>query len=123
MPFEVKSFILDPRLVFSCVSLWTYFFGIFILAVEATNPLFLFILLSGPLLTYFVLQTLAVPQPNKTIAEEILGRPLQPDIEYTSDCDEKEDFLVQIPVIAHRFAGLDAPENTLEALELVCTIF
>ncbi|CAH1398596.1 unnamed protein product [Nezara viridula] len=119
MPLEVNSINpIDSRLAFSCVSLWTYFFGIFILAVEATNPLFLLVILIGPVATYYFLLQISIPQPNLEIAEEILGRPLIPEYTNENDCDEKEDHRVQMPVIAHRFAGLDAPENTLEALEV-----
>lgn len=65
---------------------------------------------------------MTIPQPNLDIAEEILGRPLIPEYSKGNDCDEKEDHRVQMPVIAHRFSGLDAPENTLEALEVVCSV-
>lgn len=125
MPLEVYNLSFDSRLAYSCASLWLYLFGIFILAVEATNGIFMLMLLTGPVVTYYVIKKLAIPQPPEVLVKEILGREIKPEAETTIEglsngCSlpEEETGEVYMPVIAHRFAGLDAPENSIEALEL-----
>lgn len=124
---EVNNIHLDFRLALSCASLWFYVFGIFILAIEATSVLFLLVLISGPVATYFIIHKLALPQPEEALAIEILGREVMPGVDGKSECEigtspeNNETDGIVMPVIAHRFSGIDAPENTLEALDLVGT--
>lgn len=122
MPFDIPNTKFDGALAYSCVSLWFFVFGIFILSVEATNGLFLIFLIACPLLTYLAIMKVAIPQPNEAIVTEVLGRNICPEFDSedvpVNNPNEDECEHVLMNVIAHRFAGLDAPENTIEALDL-----
>lgn len=96
----------------------TYFYGLWNIA----NDLF-FNTLSVTLLIIVLLTGLVIflrnPVPSKQIVEGIIGKdPLY---------DHGENDQVFIKVIAHRGSGLDAPENSLNAFQLVsyhyCTFF
>lgn len=58
---------------------------------------------------------LAVPTPNRVIVETIIGK--DPAVEDISTNDNDV-----IKTIAHRGAGLDAPENSLIAFKMVILI-
>lgn len=125
MPLEVYNLCFDSRLAYACVSLWLYLFGVFIIAVEATNILFMLALISGPLATYYFVQKMSIPQPPGSLVKEVLGREIKPESEATieglidsTNISEEDSESVLMTAIAHRFAGLDAPENSLEALDL-----
>lgn len=123
MPLQA---VVDFKLACSCLYLWIWIFTIFLLAVEVTNLFVMSLLIAGPIVTYWLITTFAIPTPHESIVQEILGSELKGDIlcesssssgDVVSCPDEPTDFAMK--VIAHRFAGIEAPENSLEALELV----
>ncbi|KAF6203340.1 hypothetical protein GE061_003758 [Apolygus lucorum] len=103
----------DLRLFIACFLFWCYSFGFLMVAVEATNRSTAFLLVLAPIITYIVIKRLSIPPPSDEVVNEVLGRWL----EESEDGSESDSAPPTIGVWAHRFAGLDAPENTLEALD------
>ncbi|KAL1128863.1 hypothetical protein AAG570_013397 [Ranatra chinensis] len=97
--------------------LWTACYGLLVLAIEATNLAVLVGLLAGPLATYYCLKHYAIQPCDPMSVTEVLGIDLEDKTgEDGAAMDIAQDNLV-LKVIAHRFAGIDAPENSLAALE------
>uniref|UniRef100_A0A224XQU3 Putative glycerophosphoryl diester phosphodiesterase n=1 Tax=Panstrongylus lignarius TaxID=156445 RepID=A0A224XQU3_9HEMI len=120
MPLQT---VLNCNLACSCFYLWMWIFTIFVLAVEITNFYVLSILIAGPAVTYWLITSYAIPPPKESSVLEILGTELKgelkgmySDYDSSSHSNEPNDFIMK--VVAHRFAGIEAPENSLVALDL-----
>jgi hypothetical protein len=98
----------EVRLWLSLVWVWGVIYGLGVVLIEATQPWVLSALLLGPLASYLVCRSYRLEPPSLPSVEDVLGvDPLH---------SQGESFLREV---GHRFAGLDAPENTLHALEIV----
>lgn len=62
---------------------------------------------------YFIVHVVRVPAPQICKLEEIVGK----DLCWENEDSDNNDFLLK--TVAHRGAGLDAPENSLEAFNMV----
>lgn len=65
------------------------------------------------LVMYFAICLLRIPQPLPYQAEAIVGEDLW------CESEEADESAFYLKTVAHRGAGLDAPENSLEAFKLV----
>ncbi|XP_014257446.1 glycerophosphodiester phosphodiesterase 1 [Cimex lectularius] len=109
----------------SCFLLWVVPFAAFLTAVEATGYLVLTVLVFGPLCSYLGIAYCSVPQPPDSVVREILGEQVQSRSPRYLPCggSGKQDAgpstkdVNRVIAIAHRFAGIDAPENTTTALD------
>lgn len=100
------------KLVPSALTIVFIFYGIFHFIAEIfTNFIPLGILLT--LCIVFGIYGLKVPQPPQEAVESIVGKDLL--------AEESVDGY-NVKTIAHRGAGLDAPENSLAAFDLVSCI-
>lgn len=99
-------------------------------AVEATNRSTALLLVAAPVATVFLIKKFSVPPVNEEMANEVLGlwkdMELDQSLSFMSSTPSQDDrsssggnYQQVFSVWAHRFAGLDAPENTLEALDVV----
>lgn len=69
------------------------------------------------LIMYFAICILRIPQPQLYQAEAIVGEDLW------IESEEGDETAFYLKTIAHRGAGLDAPENSLEAFKLVLLLW
>jgi len=107
------------QILCACFTAWFCFYSWFLLAVEVTNLFVLILLLSFPVASFYIEKIFALAQPPEAVIVEVLGedpRKVPDDLppDEIKDCLEGKTL---IKVYAHRFAGLDAPENSLSALE------
>lgn len=109
---------MDTRIltvVKSVLLFWIYFYGLWSISVDI---LFSTISLSGIVIATFTLLIYftRIPTPNAAAVYAVIGK------DPALDQDVSEDGFV-MRVVAHRGAGLDAPENSLVAFKLVIIIF
>ncbi|CAA9997998.1 unnamed protein product, partial [Nesidiocoris tenuis] len=108
----------DIRLVISCVHFWICFFACLLLAIEVTNTgVTTLVIILAPIATFCLIRKYSVPLPSEAVVNEVLGKWMEGSDEDKDSSGDREAELPTIPVWAHRFAALDAPENTLEALD------
>lgn len=116
-----KLYGIDFSVFFNCTLIWLFFYGFFIVVVEATNLYVTIILFLASVLTYALLCHLSLPQPTPSIVNEVLGsdpravKPKDLDTKNSHDSYQEEESENVFKVFAHRGAGLDAPENSIAA--------
>nr|CAD7437935.1 unnamed protein product [Timema bartmani] len=102
-------------IVWNCVKAWFYFHAFFSFASEVVYCSVPYIFI-GSLFFFALIHFAKVPAPSASIVEEILGKDL-----YYEEVSEDQDEITHrysMKVVAHRGAGLDAPENSISALKL-----
>ncbi|KAK9502884.1 hypothetical protein O3M35_011571 [Rhynocoris fuscipes] len=119
MPF------IDKKLACSCFYFWTSFIAFCLLAIEITDVFMFLILLAGPALSYWLICAYSIPPPEDCVVKEILGTELTGELfapepmllssNKTECTDNTNEFVLK--AIAHRFAGIEAPENSMQALD------
>nr|CAD7415943.1 unnamed protein product [Timema poppensis] len=103
-------------IVWNCVKAWFYFHAFFSFASEVVYCSVPYIFI-GSLLFFALIYFAKVPAPSASIVEEILGK--DPYYEEVSGEDQNEiTHRYSMKVVAHRGAGLDAPENSISAFKL-----
>ncbi|KAG8227487.1 hypothetical protein J437_LFUL002376 [Ladona fulva] len=111
-------------MLWTCFVLWLYIHGLWLIFLDtlfSSFPLLLF----GSLSLFIAYYYMKLPPPDENLVEDLLGRDpwlegddfCVPNGDAVSESDDsierKESFCMR--VIAHRGAGLDAPENSLSA--------
>lgn len=101
-----------------CVAIVIILYGIFFLTTE-----FIFYTLPYGLLyaliLYFTICMLRVPPPQQYQIEAIIGD----DLWMENENGDEGGTGFYLKTVAHRGAGLDAPENSLEAFRMVSSSF
>lgn len=70
---------------------------------------------------YYVVKHFCLPRGDEMLVKEVLGADVYDDLNgdgLKEDNQSGED-VYKMKIVAHRFAGLDAPENSLAALDNV----
>ncbi|XP_049959353.1 glycerophosphodiester phosphodiesterase 1 [Schistocerca serialis cubense] len=105
-----------PGMLLSCFKCWTYLYGLYLCLSEAvccTVP----ISFLAPILLALWIKYLRIPPPDAKLVEDVLGC----DPWALAECNgngtnETNNERYVMRTVAHRGAGLDAPENSLSAL-------
>nr|CAD7574100.1 unnamed protein product [Timema californicum] len=102
-------------IVWNCVKAWFYFHAFFSFASEVVYCSVPYIFI-GSLLFFALIYFAKVPAPSASVVEEILGK--DPYYEVSGEDQDEITHLYSMKVVAHRGAGLDAPENSISAFKL-----
>ncbi|XP_075236257.1 glycerophosphodiester phosphodiesterase 1 isoform X2 [Lycorma delicatula] len=119
------EFIQELNLIYCCYTLYILLYGIFIVAVEATSFGQGICLITIPLIMYCAFKIIAIPKPSKSEIKEVLGVDIWRQFkerntdEINADLRDFDDGNgdLTFKTIAHRGAGLDAPENSISAVK------
>lgn len=121
----MNSFV-DMTVLLSSYMLYFYLYGSLVIAIESLNDCVGLCSIGLPLVIFVFMKFLAIPRPNEDDVKSVLGVDIwqqykQSIAEKNNENDNAviESSDLSFRTIAHRSAGLDAPENSISALKTV----
>lgn len=98
-----------------CFTIVVLLYGLFYVSTEIFCSYVPYGIL-GAICLYFMVYVVRVPAPHISKVERIIGEDLR------SEREDTDNNVFLLKTVAHRGAGLDAPENSLEAFNMVTFI-
>lgn len=114
----------DLRILVSCYFFCIFLYGFLIISIEFTSSVTSLIVL--PIIIFVIIKVTAIPRPPDADIKNILGidiwQQYKESIANKNDSVTVENDAPIFRTIAHRAAGLDAPENSISGLKHVSKI-